>query len=351
MVPMRAHSSSVAAPAEPSSLRGLASATFFGLLFVGLLAGCDSGGGGGSSSGDGSSSSQVITAGVISPDGGQITGTLPNGQTVVLVIPPDSVPQDVPVSISVAVPSSPSSASAALTTSAPEGLGMVVDRFIGITANSTYFAKPLTICLPYNSTQFQAGPGQILRVAAEYESGWEILRPVSLSSCTGKIAGKFGRLKNGNNPSSFVVVLVDLPRRVLSPVAGNNCCRIGNHPDNSPQLSGWWSFWQHGMGAHVNGNSGHRKSNDYRAWDIHFGDGDDTKDDPATPPPGSPKDIATRAGTPYTPGEHIDLNLPVFPVEDGYVEELYAEAPNASVDTTNSSKEGLIYSRRAICYG
>ena len=48
MVPMRAHSSSVAAPAEPCSLRGLASATFFGLLIVGLLVGCGSGGSGSS---------------------------------------------------------------------------------------------------------------------------------------------------------------------------------------------------------------------------------------------------------------------------------------------------------------
>lgn len=46
MVPMRAHSSSVAAPAEPASLRGRASATFFGLLLIGLLAGCGNGGGG-----------------------------------------------------------------------------------------------------------------------------------------------------------------------------------------------------------------------------------------------------------------------------------------------------------------
>ena len=46
MFPMRAHSSSVAAPAEPCLLRGRASATFFGLLIVGLLAGCGSGGGG-----------------------------------------------------------------------------------------------------------------------------------------------------------------------------------------------------------------------------------------------------------------------------------------------------------------
>ena len=44
MVPMCAHSSSVAAPAEPCSLRGLASATFFGLLLVGLVAGCSGGG-------------------------------------------------------------------------------------------------------------------------------------------------------------------------------------------------------------------------------------------------------------------------------------------------------------------
>ena len=52
---MPAHSSSVAAPAEPCSparadpaggLRGLASATFSGLLLVGLLAGCGNGGGG-----------------------------------------------------------------------------------------------------------------------------------------------------------------------------------------------------------------------------------------------------------------------------------------------------------------
>ena len=141
----------------------------------------------------------------------------------------------------------------------------------------------------------------------------------------------------------FSELISNLPTSVLSPVAGNNCCRTGNHPDNSPQLSGWWSFWQHGTGAHVNGNSGHRKSNDYRAWDIHFGDGDDTKDDPATPPPGSPKDVATRAGTPYTPGELIDLNLPVFPVEDGYVEKLHAESSNASVTTTNSSNALLIY--------
>ena len=47
MFPMSAYSSSVASPAEPCSLRGLASATFFGLLLVGLLAGCGSGGSGG----------------------------------------------------------------------------------------------------------------------------------------------------------------------------------------------------------------------------------------------------------------------------------------------------------------
>lgn len=50
MVPMRAHSSSVACPAEPCSFRGLASATFFVLLLVGLLAGCGQGGGGGGTS-------------------------------------------------------------------------------------------------------------------------------------------------------------------------------------------------------------------------------------------------------------------------------------------------------------
>jgi hypothetical protein len=86
MVSMPAHSSSVAAPAEPCSFRGRASATFFGLLIVGLLVGCGgSGGSDGGSSGGGSSSSQVIAAGVISPDGGQITGNTPDGQTVVLV--------------------------------------------------------------------------------------------------------------------------------------------------------------------------------------------------------------------------------------------------------------------------
>lgn len=44
MFPMPAHSSSVASPREPCSLRGLASATFFSLLLVGLLAGCGSSG-------------------------------------------------------------------------------------------------------------------------------------------------------------------------------------------------------------------------------------------------------------------------------------------------------------------
>ena len=92
MVPMRAHSSSVATPAEPCSparadpaggLRGRASATFFGLLIVGLLAGCGSGGSGGGSSG-GSSSNQVIATGVISPDGGQIIGNT-NPETAALV--------------------------------------------------------------------------------------------------------------------------------------------------------------------------------------------------------------------------------------------------------------------------
>ena len=43
---MPAHSSSVAAPAEPCSLRGRASATLFGLLLFGLLTGCGNGGGG-----------------------------------------------------------------------------------------------------------------------------------------------------------------------------------------------------------------------------------------------------------------------------------------------------------------
>ena len=49
MVPLRAHSSSVASSGA-CSLRGLASATLFGLLLVGLLAGCGSGNSGGETS-------------------------------------------------------------------------------------------------------------------------------------------------------------------------------------------------------------------------------------------------------------------------------------------------------------
>jgi hypothetical protein len=63
MVPMPAHQSPVATPAERGSLRGLASATFFGLLLIGLLAGCGSGGSGGDGSGSPPGGSGNIVSG------------------------------------------------------------------------------------------------------------------------------------------------------------------------------------------------------------------------------------------------------------------------------------------------
>ena len=87
MVPMPAHSSSVAAPAEPASparadpaggLRGRASATFFGLLLVGLLAGCGGSGGGGV--GTSPSSPPTTVTQTIGSVGGTVS--LPDGTVV-----------------------------------------------------------------------------------------------------------------------------------------------------------------------------------------------------------------------------------------------------------------------------
>lgn len=78
MVPMCAHSSSVASPTEPCSLRGRASATFLSLLLVGLLAGCGSGGSG--SGGTSASSPPTTVTQAVGSAGGMVS--LPDGSTV-----------------------------------------------------------------------------------------------------------------------------------------------------------------------------------------------------------------------------------------------------------------------------
>ena len=91
MVPMRAHSSSLTSPAEPCSLQEFASATFFGLFLVGLLAGCGSGessSGGGGGTPSPSSVTQVVgsAGGTVSlSDGSSVTidsGVLKDGTQV-----------------------------------------------------------------------------------------------------------------------------------------------------------------------------------------------------------------------------------------------------------------------------
>ena len=78
MFSTREHSSSVVSPAGPSSLRGLASATFFGLILVGLLSGCGSGGSG--SGGTTTSSPPTTVTQTVGSAGGMVS--LPDGSTV-----------------------------------------------------------------------------------------------------------------------------------------------------------------------------------------------------------------------------------------------------------------------------
>ena len=93
MVPSMHTRHLVAAPVEPCSLRGRASATFFGLLLIGLLAGCGSGGG--SSSGGGTTAPTTATQ-VVGLAGGTVS--LPAGK-VSLTIPPGALSADTPITV------------------------------------------------------------------------------------------------------------------------------------------------------------------------------------------------------------------------------------------------------------
>ena len=170
MVPLRAHSSSVAAPAEPCSLRGLASATFFGLLLVGLLAGCGSGSGGTSAS----SPPATVTQTVGSAGG---TVSLPAGK-VSLTIPPGALSTDTPITVTAV---SNAGSAGAVYQFGPSGL---------------IFNQPVTVTLSLDSSLLPPGTNVQDLILSYVDDYLEILTDVQIDSANSTITGKATHFSN-----------------------------------------------------------------------------------------------------------------------------------------------------------
>ncbi|MEQ1846689.1 MAG: CHAP domain-containing protein, partial [Nitrospira sp.] len=117
-------------------LRGLASATFFGLLLVGLLAGCS---GGGSSSSGGNPTPSSTTSTIIGPRGG-VAAT--SDGTITIVVPAGALASNTAITIA------PSSANT------PQGnIGEALD----LGPDGTIFSTPVTISVKYDPNLIPQG--------------------------------------------------------------------------------------------------------------------------------------------------------------------------------------------------
>ena len=164
MFPMRAHSSSVASSGA-CSLRGFASATFLGLLLIGLLAGC----GGNSGEGTSASSPPATVTQTVGSAGGTVS--LPTGK-VSLTIPPGALSTD--TSITITAMSNAGSAGAVYQFG-PSGL---------------IFNQPVTVTLSVDSSLLPPGTNVQDLILSYVDDDLEILTDVQIDSANSTITGK-----------------------------------------------------------------------------------------------------------------------------------------------------------------
>ena len=164
MFPMRAHSSSVASSGA-CSLRGFASATFLGLLLIGLLAGC----GGNSGEGTSASSPPATVTQTVGSAGGTVS--LPTGK-VSLTIPPGALSTD--TSITITAMSNAGSAGAVYQFG-PSGL---------------IFNQPVTVTLSVDSSLLPPGTNVQDLILSYVDDYLEILTDVQIDSANSTITGK-----------------------------------------------------------------------------------------------------------------------------------------------------------------
>ncbi|TKB72423.1 MAG: DNRLRE domain-containing protein [Nitrospira sp.] len=165
MFPMRTHLSSVAVPAGPCSFRGHASAAFFGLLLIGLLAGCGSGG----SSAESTAGPTTSTMQSIGSAGGTVN--LPDGK-VSLTIPPAALSADTSITITAM---STASSVGAVYQFGPSGL---------------IFNQPVTVTFSVDPSLLPPGTKVQDLVPSYVDDYLEILTDIQVDSAKSTITGK-----------------------------------------------------------------------------------------------------------------------------------------------------------------